>query len=288
MAIITATVIGGTALSAVSAGTIAAGVAFAGAAANTAVSLNQSKKAKDAQGEAEDQADKALAAARERLEVNYLEGLSIQKEPYELQREALLAGGAQALQAAQSGERGASAAAGRVAIAQQAGQAEIRTAMGKEMADLEMIALKEESRLRDAQAGLDVREAEGATLAAQQAAENRAIAQQGIAKGISGMGKSAASIIPEYLDTGDLKTTGVQGQEVSKKLIEENPSRFFTDKSGKMIDNDALKNRAGGTFKAKNNIFDPIFAGISGVELDYLGSMPYRPSSDFGQAKKRY
>ena len=202
MAIITTTVLAGTALSAVSAGTIAAGVAFAGAAANTAVSLNQSKKAKKAQGEAEDQADKALAAARERLEVNYLEGLSIQKEPYELQREALLAGGAQALQAAQSGERGASAAAGRVAIAQQAGQAEIRTAMGREMADLEMIALKEESRLRDAQAGLDVREAEGATLAAQQAAENRAIAQQGIAKGISGMGKSAGNLIPKYAKTG--------------------------------------------------------------------------------------
>ena len=160
--------------------------------------------------------------------------------------------------------------------------------MGKEMADLELMGLKEESRLRDAQAGLDVREAEGATLAAQQAAEDRAIAQQGIAKGISGMGKSAASMIPEYLNTDGLKTTGVQGQEVSKKLIEENPSRFFTDKSGKMIDNDVLKNRARGTFEAKNNIFDPIFAGISGVELDYLGSMPYRPSSDFGQAKKRY
>jgi|MEHZ01.6.fsa_nt_MEHZ011643359.1_3 hypothetical protein len=202
MAIITATVIGGTALSAVGAGTIAAGVAFAGAAANTAVSLNQSKKAKKAQGEAEAQADKALSSARERLDMNYLEGLSIQKEPYELQREALLAGGAQALQAAQSGERGVSAAAGRVAIAQQAGQAEIRTAMGREMADLEMIGLKEESRLRDMQAGIDVQEAKGATLAAQQAAEDRAIAQQGIAKGISGMGKSASSMIPEYPKTG--------------------------------------------------------------------------------------
>ena len=280
MAIITGT--------ALIAGSVAAGVGFAASAATTAVSLNQAKKQRDAQVEAEDQADKALASARERLEVNYLEGLSIQKEPYELQREALLAGGAQALQAAQSGERGVSAAAGRVSIAQQAGQAEIRTAMGKEMADLELMGLKEESRLRDAQAGLDVREAEGATLAAQQAAIARAQANQGVVSGIGGMVKSAGSAIPEYLNTGGLKTTEVQGQEVSKKLIGENPSRFFTDKSGKMIDNDVLKNRARGTFEAKNNIFDPIFAGISGVELDYLGSMPYRPPSDFGQAKKRY
>jgi len=201
MAIITGTaLIAGSA--AVTAATVAAGVGFAASAATTAVSLNQAKKQRDAQVEAEDQADKALASARERLEVNYLEGLSIQKEPYELQREALLAGGAQALQAAQSGERGVSAAAGRVAIAQQAGQAEIRTAMGKEMADLELMGLKEESRLRDAQAGLDVQEAKGATLAAQQAAIARAQANQGVADGIGGMVKAAGSEIPEYLDTG--------------------------------------------------------------------------------------
>lgn len=227
MAIITATVIGGTALSAVSAGTIAAGVAFAGAAANTAVSLNQSKKAKKAQGEAEDQADKALTAARERLDMNYLEGLSIQKEPYELQREALLAGGAQALQAAQSGERGVSAAAGRVAIAQQAGQAEIRTAMGREMADLEMIGLKEESRLRDLQSGIDLQEARGATLAAQQAAEDRARAQQGVSAGITSMGKSAASIIPKYPKKGGVDLDSVGGlDEPGIESVVGDPSKY--------------------------------------------------------------
>ena len=274
MAIITAATIAG---ATVSAATIAAGVGFAASAASTAVSLSQAKKQREAQVDAEDQADKALDAAREKLEVNYLEGLSIQKEPYELQREALLAGGAQALQAAQSGERGASAAAGRVAIAQQAGQAEIRTAMGREMADLELMGLKEESRLRDAQASLDVREAEGATLAAQQASIAAAQANQGAVSGFGGMVTSAGSAIPEYLNTGGLKSTNVQGQEVSQKLIKENPSRFFTDKSGNTIDNDVLKNRARGTFGAVNAIYDPIFEGISGVELDYLGSMPNLP-----------
>jgi len=199
MAVITATAIAG---ATVSAATIAAGVGFAASAASTAVSLSQAKKQREALVDAEDQADKALDAAREKLEVNYLEGLSIQKEPYELQREALLAGGAQALQAAQSGERGASAAAGRVAIAQQAGQAEIRTAMGREMADLELMGLKEESRLRDAQASLDVREAEGATLAAQQASIAAAQANQAAVSGFGGMVRSAGSAIPEYLNTG--------------------------------------------------------------------------------------
>lgn len=226
MAIITGTaLIAGT--SAVTAATVAAGVGFAASAATTAVSLNQAKKQRDAQVEAEDQADKALASARERLKVNYLEGLSIQKEPYELQREALLAGGAQALQAAQSGERGVSAAAGRVAIAQQAGQAEIRTAMGKEMADLELMGLKEESRLRDAQAGLDVREAEGATLAAQQAAIARAQANQGVVSGIGGMVKSAGSAIPEYLKKGGVDLDSVGGlDEPGVESVVGDPSKY--------------------------------------------------------------
>jgi len=36
------------------------------------------------------QAARALAQAKQNLEVNYMEGLSIAKEPYELEREALI------------------------------------------------------------------------------------------------------------------------------------------------------------------------------------------------------
>jgi hypothetical protein len=58
---------------------------------------------------------KHLKKLKTKLEVNYLEGLSIAKEPYELEREALLQAGASALQAGVEGEtRGAAAVAGQV------------------------------------------------------------------------------------------------------------------------------------------------------------------------------
>ena len=160
---------------------IATGVGLAMSAGSTAMSFAEASRQRDRQGEAEKAAEEAMESARKRLEVNFYEGLSVQKEPYELQRESLLAGGAQALQAAQSGERGVSAAAGRVALAQQAGEAQIRTAMGREMAGLEKTALQEESRLRNALVDLDIGEVSGQQMIAQQArAQEDAATQAGI------------------------------------------------------------------------------------------------------------
>ena len=77
MAIITGTaLIAGT--SAVTAATVAAGVGFAASAATTAVSLNQAKKQRDAQVEAEDQADKALAS---QLKKNHVASPAPHKPP---------------------------------------------------------------------------------------------------------------------------------------------------------------------------------------------------------------
>ena len=101
-------------------------VSLAATAATTAGSFIQASKQKKLQKEAEAEADRALADARKKLDVNFYEGLSIQKEPYELAREALLSSGAQAIQAGVEGsERGAAATAGRVQMAQQQGQREI-------------------------------------------------------------------------------------------------------------------------------------------------------------------
>ena len=67
---------------------------LAATAATTTGSFIQASKQKKLQQKAEREADKALADARKKLDVNFYEGLSIQKEPYELAREALLSSGA--------------------------------------------------------------------------------------------------------------------------------------------------------------------------------------------------
>ena len=102
--------------------TIAAGVGLAATGVSTAMSFSQASQQRKASERATREADEAMAKARARLEVNYAESMSVQKEPYELQREAELAGTAQVIQAGQESDRGSAASAGKVLAIQQEGQ----------------------------------------------------------------------------------------------------------------------------------------------------------------------
>jgi len=150
---------------------IAAGIGIASSLGGAAMSFTQANKQQKLQQEAEAEALKAMIQARGRLDVNYMDALSVQKEPYELQREAMLAQGTQAIDAAQESERGTAAAAGRVQMAQNEAQGGIRTEMGKELTEIERLKVAEESRLRDLQTQLDLGEVEGAQMAARNAQE---------------------------------------------------------------------------------------------------------------------
>jgi hypothetical protein len=150
-------------------------------------------------------AQKAMQEARKKLEVNYYDQLAIQKEPYELEREALLSAGAQAIEAGQESERGAAATAGRVQLAQQQGQREIAAAMGQEMLGLEKLSAQEESRLRDTAVQLDLGEVQGAQLAARDAQQAAAAAtSQGMAN-IQALGQQAIQMAPLYGKTPSSK-----------------------------------------------------------------------------------
>ena len=81
-------------------------------ALSSGMSFAQAGKQRKLQEEAEREAEKAFQEAKNKLDVNYLEGLAIAKEPYELERESLLQTSAAALQAGVEGEtRGAAAVA---------------------------------------------------------------------------------------------------------------------------------------------------------------------------------
>lgn len=178
--------------------TTAAVVGIAATAASTTMSFVQAGKQKDAMRNAERDAEEAMAAARKKLEVNVYDKLSIQKEPYELEREALLSQGAQAIQAGVESERGAAATAGRVQLAQQEGQAGIRSAMGQELAGLEKLSAQEEGRLRDVGVQLDLEEVAGAQLAAANAQELQAQAMQQGFEGVISAGQQVASALPLF------------------------------------------------------------------------------------------
>jgi len=151
-------------------------------AGSAGMSFGQAAKQKQAESSAKSKAEQSMADARKRLEVNYMDALSINKEPYERQREAMLSAGAQALEAGREGsERGSAAMAGRVLAQQQEGQGQIRDTMNRDIFNLEAASAEEDSRLRDVNTQLDLGVASGAQAAAAAAADARQIAiSQGI------------------------------------------------------------------------------------------------------------
>jgi hypothetical protein len=155
--------------------TIAVGAGMALSAGSAGASFAQAGKQRQLQQKAEAEAAKSLEEARKRTEVNVYDQIGIQKEPYALQREAMLVQGAQGIQAAMEGDqRGVAATAGRIQAAQNEAQAQITAAMGKEMTDLEKLQAAEQARLTDINIGLD----QGQIMGAQQAAadaRNRAV-----------------------------------------------------------------------------------------------------------------
>jgi len=201
---------------------IAAGVGLAITAASTAKSFSDASKQKRLQKEAEADAEKAMAEARKKLEINYFDALAIKKEPYELQRDALLSQGALAVEAGREGDtRGAAATVGRVQMAQTQAQEGVRTDMGKEMDAIEMKQLTEESRLRDANVALDLGEVEGSQKAAAQAyeAKNAATAQ-----GIAGLGnvvQQSIALVPLYARNTAKEQKAISGMELEPTGFEE-------------------------------------------------------------------
>lgn len=129
------------------------------------ISFQQASKQKKLMEEAELAAQKAIERARGELSTNYMAGLSIAMEPYDLEREAMIQSAAQAIEAARESDRGI----GTIPLIQrqaQEAQRKIRGDMASEIQRLNQIAATEDSRLAEARAKLDQIEAFGAQQAA--------------------------------------------------------------------------------------------------------------------------
>jgi len=197
--------------------TVAAGIGLAATAATTGMSFANAGKQRKLMKEAENAAETAMQEARKKLQVNVYDKLAIQKEPYELQREAMLSQGAQAIQAGVESERGAAATAGRVQMAANEGQAAIRTAMGQDLQQLEMLSAQEEGRLRDIGVQLDLEEVAGAQLAAANAQELAAQATTQGMQGVTSLGSQLAEQAPLFEKTASARQT----KQISNTLAKE-------------------------------------------------------------------
>lgn len=161
------------------------------AVGSTAYSFAQAAKQNKMARQAESEATKAFAEARKKLGVNYMEALSIQKEPYELARQAAISAGAQQVEAARESERGVAATAGRLQMAQTEAQGQVRSSMGQELSELEKATAEEESRLRDVGVQLDLEEVQGAQ---QKAADLQAASAQSLMQGVGSLASAVSSV----------------------------------------------------------------------------------------------
>ncbi len=167
-------------------------------AGTTAASFIQAGNQKRKQQDYEADAARALAEARKKLQVNYAEAMSVNKEPYNQERLSMLSAGAQIAQAAAESRRGVSAAAGQLLASQQAGQQDISNRQGTDMQNIQNAILEEESRLRDVNVGLDVQELAGQQQAAADARLASQMANQQGIQGIANFAQQGLTMIPLY------------------------------------------------------------------------------------------
>ena len=183
-------------------GAILTGVAATSQLLGSGLSFTEARKQKRIQADAERRANQAMASARKSLEKNYMDALAIQKEPYELEREAALVAGAQATEALRESDRGMGRV-GSIYGQQQQAQRQIASAMGQELFNLDYLSAQEDTRLRDIGTQLDLGEVTGAQLEAASAEERRA---QQLMSGVKGIGGAAMTGVEGLALYGKQKT----------------------------------------------------------------------------------
>lgn len=255
--------------------TIAAAVGVAATLGGTAMSFANASKQGKLVAEAKAAADASMQKARQALEINYQKELAVKKEPYELEREAALAAGAQAIEAGvEAGQ--AAPTAGRVVMAQNLEQANIQQRMGQEMTAIDKSIINENSRLRDVGVQMDLGEAEGAQLAARDAQKAQARATEQAMQGIVSAGQQVASFAPLYGRT--TKTVGDTSVRNARGFMDYTDSSYQSP-IGDRFANTALpvQNNYQVTPQANVNPFQPSLPkpgtryGMFGVDFNGVG-----------------
>lgn len=157
----------------------AAGASLISGISATRRASSQAKDAADDRDEAETAAAAAFQEAEDTLDVNFMEGLSINKTPYEDERQARLVTSQSVIDAVREGDtRGVAGTAGRILAADLDAQQKTTESMIEEMEAIDLLKRQEDARLADARRELKLDEVEGAQAAAADA-ENRRVAALG-------------------------------------------------------------------------------------------------------------
>jgi len=186
---------------------ISAGVAAA-TAGGSFIQAGIERRRQDA---AEREAKKAFNESKATLDTLYAQERSVQKEKFELEREAGVSGLNQILEAGQSGERGVGEIAGRANVYNQQRQATARVAMGQEMTGIDAAVIAEKQAVRNAKVNIGLAEAQGQQMIAADARQAKAAANKAGVQGLVDAGQKAMQIPGLY---GSSDGVNVKGLEV--------------------------------------------------------------------------
>ena len=168
------------------------------------MNFSQAAKQGELQRQAEIDGEKAYAEADAKLEENFYKGRDINLKSFEQERNAIAGLGDRLVTAGQEGERGAGAIAGRVMLGAQKAEQDITKRQIDSLENLEQLVAGE-SRLRDGKVNLALAQAEGAQIAASDAAKNRAAANQ---SAIQGLGAAGVGLMESQKNLADPKLFG--------------------------------------------------------------------------------
>jgi len=168
-------------------------VAVVSTAVSVGMSVDAKNKQKSAQRRAEAEADKALEAARKTMEMRKMATLAINEKPFRTASENLATVAATGIQVAKGGDpRQLASVIGRTQMANIAEQETVQSQQSSRLDQLELLKAQEEQEIRDNIAGTYTAEAEGAQMAASDAAKMAAqYESQAIEAGVAGAGSIA-------------------------------------------------------------------------------------------------
>jgi len=195
------------------AGPIGAVVGLAG----SVMSFADAKKQRENQVAAQLEADKAMEEAGRILEEQYMSGVSIPMEAYDLEREGIAQAGAQAIQAVSEGEaRGASAGVGRVVALQQDALAKQRAGLAERQFQLEKAQADELSKLQEGRLDIQLGKAKGYQ---QMLADQRAAQSASTLAGVQGLSSAATDIFKYLTPLYNPNETSEDVESTEKKIL---------------------------------------------------------------------
>lgn len=215
-------------------------------AGTSLISGVQAQKMRKEQRKSEQEAANLMKDIYAELEKNQYAAVGLPMKAFELEREALAAQGAQAVEAGRESERGAAATAGLTMSQYRKALRDIQSEQADKMLDLDLLTAQEAARKGDIKMQFKAQEAEGAAAAAADFEQRKLAAVGGAIEGVVGAAGTAMSAIPLFKEQKQLRdiAAGKAAYDAALKAKSLSPD-LYSPSGAPLSYNQALAKRLG-------------------------------------------